>query len=54
MKGATIEPLARTSKPPMIIITITIGASQSFLRTRKNTKSSLNNPINSNYLKTGS
>jgi len=40
MKGAKTEPSANISSPPKIIITIIIGASQSFFRFFKNNKSS--------------
>ena len=41
MKGAITEPCAATSNAPRITITRIIGASQSFLRTRRKTHSSL-------------
>ena len=45
MKGATTEPCASISKPPSINITMIIGASHNFLRTRKNDQSSFKNSI---------
>lgn len=43
MKGATIEPWAKTNKAPSTTITIMIGASQSFLRERKKNHISFKN-----------
>ena len=46
MKGATTEPCAIISKPPSINITMIIGMSHNFLRTRRKVQSSF---INSKF-----
>jgi hypothetical protein len=51
MKGAITEPCASISKPPRINITIMMGASHSFLRTRKNAQSSFKNSIRLAFIK---
>jgi hypothetical protein len=43
MNGAIAEPLVSTTNPPKIIIMMTIGISQNFLRERKNSHSSAMN-----------
>ena len=45
INGATTDPSASINKPPKIIITTIIGASQTFLRTLRNNQSSFNNSI---------
>jgi len=53
MKGATTEPWASINKPQSINITIMIGASHNFLRTRRNVQSSFKNSIWFAYIKIG-
>ena len=45
MKGAMTDPCAKINKPPNSTITIMMGASQSFLRARKNAHISFKNDI---------
>src|SRR5687767_15053666 len=45
MKGATAEPCASTSRPPIAKTIRMIGSNQNFLRTRMNIHSSLRNAM---------
>lgn len=45
MKGATAEPLDKTTRPPNAIIITKIGINQNFLRAIKNNQISLKNDM---------